>query len=164
MTERALAGVAYYQRGEIVIAGWRNVGFVCWGAQATLRSVRKMGAMSAALAKAHTKFSMIQVIPDGVPLPEDDAKNLLLKMTEAGSRSLACLVYVMSGEGFWASAMRSYLTNVHWVRQRPFVPRILTKIEEVASWLPSVHREQTGVHVTADEMLEFLTECMRERR
>jgi len=153
-------GVTYYQRDQIVIAGWRNIGFVHWGAQATASSVRNMGRMSATLAKAHTKLSLIQVIPDGIALPTDDAKDLLLKMTEAGEHSLGCLVYVMSGEGFWASAMRSYLTNVHWVRHRPFVPRILPTIEEVASWLPSVHREQTGADVRAEELLEVLTACM----
>jgi hypothetical protein len=119
-----------------------------------------MGAMSASLIKAHTKISIIQVIPDSTALPTDEAKDLLLKMTEAGGQSLACLVYVMSGEGFWASAMRSYLTSVHWVRHRPFVPRILETIEDVAFWLPSVHRERTGVDVPAQELLEVLTECM----
>lgn len=162
--EDALAAVTYYQRDEIVIAGWRNIGFVLWGAQATLRSVRKMGAMSVCLMQEHTKISIIQVIPDGAPLPTDEAKDLLLEMTETGGKSLACLAYVMSGEGFWASAMRSYLTSVHWVRQRPFVPRILPTIEDVAVWLPSVHRERTGVDVSAEEMLEVLTACMSERR
>jgi len=165
MTKKsALAAVTYYQRDEIVVAGWRNIGFVHWGAQATLSSVRKMGAMSAALMKAHTKISIIQVIPDSAPLPTDDAKDLLLKMTEAGGHALACLVYVMSGEGFWASAMRSYLTNVHWVHHRPFVPRIVATIAEAASWLPSIHRERTGVDVSAEELLEVLTECMSAKR
>lgn len=153
-----------YQRDEIVVAGWRNIGFVLWGAQATLRSVRKMGAMSANLMKDHTKISIIQVIPENAALPTDDAKDLLLKMTEAGGQSIACLAYVMSGEGFWASAMRGYLTNTHWVRHRPFVPRILATIEDVAFWLPSVHRERTGVDVPADELLEVLTEYMKAGR
>jgi hypothetical protein len=159
-----LAAVTYYQRDDIVVAGWRNIGFVFWGAQATLSSVRRMGAMSAALMKDHAKISIIQVIPDSTALPTEDAKDLLLKMTESGAPSLACLAYVMSGEGFWASAMRSYLTNVHWVRQRPFVPRILSTLEDVAAWLPSVHRERTGVDVPSEELLEILTDCMSERR
>ena len=129
-----------------------------------MRPVRKMGAMSANLMKEHTKISIIQVIADGAPLPTDDAKDLLLKMTESGGKSIACLVYVMSGEGFWASAMRSYLTNVHWVRQRPFVPKILGTIEEVSDWLPAVHREQSGVEVPAEEMREVLAACMRGGR
>lgn len=158
------AAVTYYQRDDIVVAGWRNVGFVFWGAQATVSAVRKMGAMSTALMKGHTRISIVQVIPDSTALPTDEAKDLLLKMTKAGGSSIACLVYVMSGEGFWASAMRSYLTNVHWVRHRPFVPKILATNDDVADWLPSVHRERTGVDVSADELRAFLTACTSGRR
>jgi hypothetical protein len=162
-TVSASAAVTFHQRDAIVVAGWRNVGFVFWGAQATLRSARRMGAMSAALIKEHQTISIIQVIPDGAPLPTDDAKDMMLKMTEAGGHSLACLVYVMSGDGFWASAMRSYLTSLHWVRHRPFVPRILPTLEEVAAWLPSIHRERTGVDIAAGALLEVLTACMGDR-
>lgn len=157
------AAISYYQRDATVVASFSNIGFVYWGAQATVGSVRKMGAMSARLIQDHATISIVQVIPDDAPLPTDDAKELLLRMTEAGGSSIACLAYVMSGDGFWASAMRSYLTNVHWVRHRPFVPRVVATLEEVAAWMPALHLERTGVRVSEAQLLSSLTECMGPR-
>ena len=153
------ASLAFYQRDQIVIASWRNVGLVLWGAQATLKPTRKMGAMSADLLKNYAKISIIQIIPDNVPMPTEDAQALFSKMTDAGGQSIACLVYVMSGEGFWSSTMRSYLTGVHWIRHRPFVPRICATLQDVVFWMPGVHTERTGVSISASELQEVLTVC-----
>lgn len=161
---RAALDIAFQQRDEIVIASWRNVAIVVWGAQATLPSVRKVGAMTADLVKTYGKISFVQVIPDNVPLPTPEARTALLKQTERGMPFLACLASILSGEGFWASAMRSYITNVQWVRQRPFQPRICANAHEAAAWLPSCHNEKTTVSVSTPELLEVLLVCTSGRK
>lgn len=150
----------YYRRDPIVIAGWRNLGVVVWGAQATLEAVRTMGVMSADLLKSHTKISVVQIICNNAPVPTDEAHRALLKLTELGTPYVGGLVFVIAGEGFWASTMRSFLTHVHWVRQRPFDRRIFSTIEEVAAWMPSVHSQQTGVAFSSEELLDLLTACV----
>jgi hypothetical protein len=157
------AALVRYERDGIVIATWRNVGIVLWGSRATVDSTRALGAACAEMLKLQSKISIVQVIPDKVPTPADDVRAALAKLTEIGAPSLACLAYVLSGDGFWASVMRSYLTNVHWLSERPFVTRICPTLEEAANWMPSLHRQHTGVAVDSGVLLEVLKACTTGR-
>jgi hypothetical protein len=158
-SDKSSGGRIHFEQGGVVIASWRNVGVIFWGSQATIEAVRAIGAMGAELLKAHGQLSMVQVIPDNVPMPTDDARAALLKLTSIATPNMASAVFVLSGDGFWASAMRSFLTNVHYGRQRPFAPRICATVEEAAAWLPGVHTPRTAVYVDSTALLEVLNAC-----
>lgn len=152
----SLADVAdltlHHAQGRIVMATFRNFTVVVWGAQAKLPEVRDFGKMSSLLFRTHSKVSSVQIILDNVPMPTEEARDALVRMTEIGAPNLACVANVLTGGGFWASTMRSFLTNVHYVKQRPFVPRIFPTLEEACSEIPLIHTPRTGVHVTAGEL------------
>jgi hypothetical protein len=146
----------HYDSEGVRVASWRNVGIVYWGSRATIEPVRALGAVSAELIRKYERLSVVQIIPDGVGLPTDEARTSVLKLVELGAPSLACLMYVLGGDGFWASTMRSLLTNVHWVSQRPFVLRICANAQEVATWLPGFHGERTRVTLEPSALLAVL--------
>ena len=153
--------IDYYQRDKVVIASFRNVGIAMYGAQATMQTVRTIGAMTADIVKTYPRLSFVSFILDNVPMPSDETRQSFVRVVEAGDPYLACLVYVMSGEGFWASATRSLLTNTAWVRQRRFLPRICATVQEAASWMAPMHSERTGVAITASELVDVLNACAR---
>lgn len=146
----------HYDVDGIRVASWRNVGIVHWGSRATMAPVRALGALSAELIRKYERISIVQIIPDGVGMPTDEARTAMLKLVELGSPSLGCLMYVLGGDGFWASTMRSLLTNVHWVSERPFVLRICASAQEVSTWLPGFHGERTRVTLEPSALLAVL--------
>jgi hypothetical protein len=146
-----------YEKDQVVIATWQNVTIVVWAAQATLPVVQEFGKISGRLLRSYQKVSNVQIIVDNAPMPTDEARLEFDRLTELGADRLACVAMVLAGSGFWTSAMRSYLTSVHWVKQRPFVPRIFTTLHEAAVGIPPVHVERSGVAIAAQALEEVLS-------
>lgn len=154
--EAASAPQIHYEHDGIRIGSFRNVALVHWGSHATVDAVRALSVCSADLLKRYERISVAQVIPDNVGVPTEQARAMLLKLADAGAGRIACIAYVLAGDGFWASAMRSLVTNSSWVGQRSFVPRICATLQEAATWLAPLHNERTQVFVDTASLLRVL--------
>ena len=146
-----------------VIATWKNVSIVVWGTQATMARAQKIDTFSQGMSAEHRQgFSAVHVVANGARLPDSATRAELDRLTSKYSKNLACFGTVIEGTGFWASAMQSFVTSLHWVSRRPFKVRISSTLSEIAGWMPLPHREKTGVQIAETDVLRAMT-SVRER-
>jgi hypothetical protein len=71
---------------------------------------------------------------------------------------------IIEGNGFWASAMTSFITSLHWMSRKPFKARTATDVAEIATWAPQHHAAKTGVRFYSVELghaLDWAREHLR---
>ena len=164
-TRGALGGDVVVRQEEpgFVITEWKNVSIVVWGVQATLPRAAKLRDAGEALIARHPEgIASVQIIANGVALPDSATRAELDRLTNGFAPNLSCIATVLEGSGFWASAMRSFITSIHWVARRPFKVRIGSTLADAAAWIPAPHYERTRVRLGQAELLRALTST-RER-
>jgi hypothetical protein len=72
---------------------------------------------------------------------------------------LACVAVVVGGTGFWASAMRNAVIGLRVFASRKFELRLHGTVDEVVTWLPSAHQQQTQVELPASALREWLKQA-----
>jgi|RhiMethySRZTD1v2_1073278.scaffolds.fasta_scaffold12487_10 hypothetical protein len=148
-----------------VMATWKNLMVVAWAKAATLEISKKLETASVELIRAYPQgISSVHVIFDKTPLPAADARNHLREITERYAANLACVGTVIDGGGFWASAMRSFLTSLHWLSRRPFKAHYASSIAELADWLPPPHAQKTGVIIQPAEFATVMAQLSKAVR
>lgn len=152
-----------YETDRMITAVWQNVGIVIWGRQATQALVEKLEERTRAdLDEFPQGISAIHIVLDGTPLPDADARVGLAELSQRYGPRYGSVLTVIEGDGFWRSAMRSFVTGLHWVGRRPFHAKICSTLEEAAQALPDPHRKRTGVAVNSADLLSALRE-VRDR-
>lgn len=147
---------------------WKNVFVSIWQLQGTILAIDRMLAAIAAMPRIAEKRSDIYVIAEGARLPEARVRDHFVDVIKSSSQVLAGVSVVVGGTGFWSSAIRSFVTGLHWLAPRSFDFRLHGSVEEVADWLPPVHERLSGVHLDPTRLRRVLDEWtaprMRGRR
>jgi hypothetical protein len=147
---------------------WKNVFVSIWQLQGTILAIDRMLAAIAAMPRIAEKRSDIYVIAEGARLPEARVRDHFVDVIKSSSQVLAGVSVVVGGTGFWSSAIRSFVTGLHWLAPRSFDFRLHGSVEEVADWLPPVHERLSGVHLDPARLRRVLDEWtaprMRGRR
>ncbi|HEX4475239.1 MAG TPA: hypothetical protein VH142_09200 [Polyangiaceae bacterium] len=157
------AAQIFYEEPRCVMGSFKNLAVVIWGTQATLPLAEQLETFSENLIRRYPEgVSLVQVIANQAPLPASATRDKLDRMTERFAPHLACVGTVVEGSGFWASAMQSFITSLHWVSRRPFKVKITSSLIELSTWLPKAHEERTRVRFTAPQFLSAAY-SLRER-
>jgi hypothetical protein len=147
---------------------WKNVFVSIWQLQGTILAIDRMLAAIAAMPRLAEKRSDIYVIAEGARLPEARVRDHFVDVIKSSSQALAGVSVVVGGTGFWSSAIRSFVTGLHWLAPRSFDFRLHGSVEEVADWLPPVHERLSGIHLDPSRLRRVLDEWtaprMRGRR
>jgi hypothetical protein len=139
------------------MAVWRNVALHVWTVVATPALVTKLDEVSSAFISAHPEgISAVHIIAKGAPLPDKEVREQLREVSERHSKHLACVCHVVEGSGFWASALQSFLTGLHWLTQRSFSLHICGDISAAAQWVPTPHVIRTKVTIAPGELEDAL--------
>ena len=148
--------------GQFRCSLFRNVSLLIWTGQGTLASVQHIQRLTASLVQRFPKgHSNVSFIPDGAPMPTEEARAALAASFDQRLSHIACMTQVLEGEGFWASTMRSAITSMKLGTSQDMAMRVCTSIDEVAAWLPEPHRERTGV-VLETEALRTALQVFRD--
>lgn len=146
-----------FQSPGCVMAVWKNISIGVWATQATVPLVREFTALSAELARTWPgKLSTIHLVVNDAPLPVGDARAQLGNLTTQYQDRLVCALTVLSGSGFWSSAMRGFITSLHWLKQPKYKALICKSTEEGAAWLPMLHSRETGVYLDSGGLQRML--------
>ncbi len=149
--------------GHFLFAAWKNVSIFIWRAQATGMAVLRLARATDPVYAAHPEgVSNIHVVPAGTDLPTAEAQREMLALMKSRADRRACMVVVLGGSGFWASALRSFITSVRFVSPRSHALTILGSLEQAAFWLPRPHFERSGVWLERAELLAALLSVERQ--
>jgi hypothetical protein len=137
------------------VTGWRNVLIVAWEGRPTAVATRLLGTIterSLEALGAGTKLSYIHLVPVGLGLPDSAGRAALQEITQRHGQQTACVGVIVSGSGFWASAVRGIVTSVQVVAPHSIDLRVHANSAELLSWFPREHELQTGVAIQAAEL------------
>jgi hypothetical protein len=143
---------------------WKNVFVSIWQSQGTVLAIDRMFAAIAAMPRIAEKRSDIYIIAEGARLPEARVRDHFIDVVKSSSPFLASVAVVVGGTGFWTSALRSFVTGLHWLAPRSFDFHLHGSVEEVADWLPPVHERLSGVRLDPSRLQRILDEWTAPRR
>lgn len=101
-------------------------------------------------------ISSVHLIAEGAGLPAADAREGLVKLMNRHTDRLACVGIVVGGTGFWASAIRSFITGMRAVSSRAYELKLVGSIEELVVWLPTQHFKRSGIALDSGELTRAL--------
>ena len=152
-----------HEVGHFYFGYWKNVSLIVWVAEADEQALHRLAPMTERLVREYPGgHSNLSFVLDGVLPPRGKAKEVLASLFAGGAADLRCVGIVLEGVGFWASALRSPLTNAHMSSSSRLALRLSDSREELASWLASRHQATTGTAVTPDELMAIMT-SMRDQ-
>jgi hypothetical protein len=152
-----------YEAPGLLLTHWKNFAIHLWTGRASLAMVMRLDELSPPFATAHPRgFSSVHIIAQGTPLPDRDVRNALRNLTNKYAKNIGCVCHVVEGAGFWASALRSFLTGFHFGPREPFDLHICATLEMAAQHVPQPHSQRTGVFVATNEF-EAALKAVRSR-
>jgi hypothetical protein len=155
--EAPTAPVIFYESQGCVIAGWKNISIGIWATDVTVALVAELDKLVAELVRAYPiGGSAIHLVADSISLPSAPARAALAALTARYAERLVCMATVLAGSGFWASAMRGFLTGLQVLERRPFKSHTFATIGEAAAWVAVPHTHATHVMIDAQELERVL--------
>ena len=149
--------LAESEPGRFRLSTWYNVTFLLWSDIATARAVERVQRVTKRMIERYPNgHSNISFVLNGVGPPADEARVLLARSFDSRVSTLKCLATITEGDGFWASTLRSSVTNMGISSGSQLQLRLHRSIEEAAQWLPAPHLEHTGVMLTQSELTAAL--------
>jgi len=157
--EPATFSISYAEDGY-VLGYHRNLVIAVWGKKASSPVVAELGRVSDEVAKRYARISGIHLIVNRAGVPDPQVRQEFATMTDEYASRLACLAIMVDGKGFWASAMRSFLTGLHFLRPSTYRTRICATPQEAAQWVPIPHNTGTSVCVTPHQLTGVLDQAL----
>lgn len=139
---------------------YRNVGILVWGKAATGPLVARLRANTLAYSKDYKRFSAVNVVVNGAGLPAADVREQLISFQHDFSDKIVCVAQLLVGSGFWAGAVRGFLTGLHCLRPTPFRIEICSSVPQVVDWLVPFHGRITGVQLPPADLRNAILEAM----
>jgi hypothetical protein len=102
------------------------------------------------------RCSSVHLVNTRVKLPDADARDVLAKIMRDSVKSVACATVIIDGGGFWASALRSFITGLRVLAPGSIDLHAHASIAEVLAWLPAEHFKRAGTQVDAAQLERLL--------
>ena len=159
MSGKARAVTLDLDPGRFRFSVWRNVSITIWTAQATMDAGERVLRISRELNEQFPEGrSQVMVVADGTLPPDQATSEMMTEIYNPALSRIVCIAAVLEGTGFWASGIRSRMTNMRIAGGNVMAIRTQETVEEVAEWLPEEHAQRTGVVLNPAELKSVLQE------
>lgn len=138
--------------GQFAFLAWKNITIVVWTGLPDAAAVRRLAAVGETRMREHSVLSDVHLVTGHIGLPDAETRTALVSESRRATGNLAAVGVVLGGSGFWASAIRGFVTSVHVLLSAPFEFKIVSQVDELVQWLPDVHARRSGVQVSAEEL------------
>jgi hypothetical protein len=99
--------------------------------------------------------SVVHLVNERVGMPPSATRPALTKLME-DTQALSCASVVVQGSGFWASAIRGFLTGMRLLGPSTYRIREHSTLADVVAWLPAEHEKFTGEPLDPEELARCL--------
>jgi hypothetical protein len=142
--------------GRCYFGAYCNIAIGVWVAQANLAAAETLLRVAREMAvRCPGRHSSVGFLLHGLPGPLPEAVPALTKVWEKRP-DLACTAIVLEGSGFWASGLRSMLSNTRREGGGNVPSKIGSSIEAVVEWLSAQNELGTGVAIPPEELARAL--------
>ena len=108
-----------------------------------------------------TKLSYLHFVPNKLELPDAAARAGFVDLAHSQGARTGCVALILDGAGFWASAIRGFVTSIRVIAPRTIDLRIHSEMSELLEWFPEEHAQRTGVQLESAELLRQLEHVRR---
>jgi predicted nucleic acid-binding Zn ribbon protein len=145
-----------------LIAAVRDVMLVLWAVRATPDTVLELERASQALIERFGQTATIYVALRDAPLPDESTRRVLEEVASRLAKKVTAVAVVLQGHGFWASAVRAFVTSVRWggLVTMPYKVHVCSTTEEATRWLVPAHATRSQVAPEAAELDAALLELL----
>jgi hypothetical protein len=143
---------------------WRNVIVVCWyghPSAASSDALAEIAEQVLANMSESAKLSYVHLVTK-LKLPDAATRAALLESTHRFADRNALAGVVVSGGGFWASAVRGFVTGIAVLAPRSLDLRIFGGTQELIPWFTTEHAKRTGVQIDGDELIRLLEQAQAD--
>ncbi len=148
--------------GRFRYSAWNNVSIGVWADQATLEAAQRVLQMSKWMTQRYPQgHSNVIFVLDGTPAPTPEANQAFAHVHDPNVSHLSCLGILIEGSGFWASGIRSAITNQRLSSQGKVRVRVSDKTDELIEWFLPEHAALTGAKFSP---VEFRSALMMLRK
>jgi hypothetical protein len=152
--------------GAFLFAEWMDFTIFVWTAPATPVAVARLTQATEPIYKecsaSGRRISNVHLISSGLRPPEGEARDQLIALMKQRAEQRACIAVIVDGMGFWASALRSFVTGIRFVSTRAFPLGIHGNIDEAMQWLPATHETKTGTPVDREGLRRAITNAREQ--
>lgn len=146
-----------HEPARFAFFAWNNITVMVWLALPDATDVARLIKMGEGrAAEQSAKLSDVHLVPHKVGLPDAEARDALLRASRSGARHLAAVGVWLAGAGFWASAVRGFVTSLNVVLKAPFELRMFGDQKDLAEWLAPLHTERTGIEITVPRLRDVM--------
>jgi len=139
--------ILHHRPGEYIACSWKNI-FVClWYGTATSEGLHPLQQALLRASQPHDKVSVVYVLMTTAGMPSEATREDLKRAAERGHQHRGCLVTVIEGDGFRASALRSLSTGYSAMSPKRTTHYVARTVAEAAMWLAEPHTHATNVRV-----------------
>lgn len=141
---------------------WRNVVVIGWYGNPSAAASDRLTEMTAELLERMApteKLSYVHLVTRKLTLPDAATRASLLDSSHRFATRTALSGVVVSGGGFWASAVRGFVTGIAVLAPRSLDLRVFGSVQQLLPWFTTEHTKRTGVRVDADELLNVLEQA-----
>lgn len=134
---------------------WRNVVVIHWTGKGSAEDARKLGPLGQEIrARLRTqKLSYIHIVQNNLPMPDADTRDVLLQLSREHADETASVAVVIEGGGFWASAIRGFVTGIRVLAPREINIRMHAAIAELVPTFPEDHARLTNIELDPIELV-----------
>lgn len=93
-----------------------------------------------ALLERHPTSAVLSVAEQGTPLPGAEVRELAGRFGDEVADRVRCSCQVILGDGFWASAARSLITAMLFIRTGKYPVRICSDVVEAVEFVAATNR------------------------
>jgi hypothetical protein len=141
---------------------WRNVVVICWYGNPSAAASDRLTEMTVEIHRSlepTAKLSYLHLITRKLTLPDAATRASLLDSAHRFADRTALSGVVVSGGGFWASAVRGFVTGIAVLAPRSLDLRVFGSVEQLVPWFTTEHTKRTGVRVDGDELSIVLAQA-----
>jgi hypothetical protein len=151
-----------YQNDECILASWQNIALCVWTNRAEVATVAELDKLVASLVAREAKVSAVHLAVRNSPLPTAETRAALQTFAERYSKHMAFSAILLDVHGFWASAIRGFVTGLRALVGFDMQVKIFSTVDELVAWMAPAHSSQTHVRVDSEELLRALVWLLRE--
>jgi hypothetical protein len=126
-----------------VMAYWGNVGVVVWGVESSLSLLEEVRRLTTRVASEHSRLSMVHISLGASPLPSKAVRTGFDVLGEEFAARTDQTAVLIGDTGFWASAVRSFMTSF-LLNKRHMKVKLCGSLAEVSRWIAQANSIRTG--------------------
>lgn len=135
---------------------WRNVMLVIWIDKPSPEVVDKLGPIAEEIQSRTRaqKLSHIHIAESSLSMPDAETREAFLNLAHKYASNTACVAAIVEGSGFWASAIRGFITGILVLAPRELNIRMHKQANELLAWFPEAHARLTGTPIDGQDLLQ----------